>query len=76
VQCTEFGELQHAWREGLVKPGDLVELGQILSGERARRANDRQITIADLTGLGVQDVQITKAILAAQAAQAAQYQGH
>lgn len=68
AQCTDFGEVQHAWREGLVRSDDLVELGQILSGRTAGRTSDRQITIADLTGLGVQDLQITKAILSADAA--------
>jgi ornithine cyclodeaminase len=68
AQCTEFGELQHAWRAGLVRSEDLVELGRILAGTSAGRSDDGQITLADLTGLGVQDVQITKAILSAHAA--------
>ena len=68
AQCADFGEVQHACREKLIRPDDLLELGRILSARTTGRTDDRQITIADLTGLGVQDVQITKAILSAHAA--------
>ncbi len=57
----ERGEIANA-----IKDGDLfnniVELGNVLSEEQLGRANDRQITIADLTGVAVQDVQIATAV--------------
>jgi len=42
-----------------------VELGNIISGDAVGRTSDDQITIADLTGVAVQDIQITKAVFSA-----------
>jgi ornithine cyclodeaminase len=42
---------------------DVVELGDIISGKKTGRTSDSQITIADLTGVAVQDIQISKAVL-------------
>jgi ornithine cyclodeaminase len=42
---------------------NVVELGDIISGEKTGRTSDSQITIADLTGVAVQDIQISKAVL-------------
>ena len=36
---------------------------QIISGHKKGRSNDEQISVADLTGVAVQDIQIAKAIL-------------
>jgi ornithine cyclodeaminase len=63
AQCAEYGEAQHALRAGLLPRERLVELGQLLAGGGAARLDDRQITIADLTGLAIQDVQIAKSVL-------------
>jgi len=41
----------------------VVELGDIILGHKESRKNDNQITVADLTGVAVQDIQIAKAIL-------------
>ena len=42
---------------------DVVELGDIISGKTKGRTSDSQITITDLTGVAVQDIQISKAVL-------------
>ena len=42
---------------------DTLELGEIISGASKGRTDQEQITIADLTGVAVQDIQISKAIL-------------
>ena len=55
-QCGRLGELQHALAAGLVSAQQAVELGEIVSGSRTGRANDDELTICDLTGVGVQDV--------------------
>src|SRR5579859_6733843 len=39
-----------------------VELGAIIAGQAKGRGNDRQITIADLTGVAAQDIVIAEAI--------------
>ncbi len=61
-QCLTRGEIHHAINNGDVRENELVELGDLLSGreEWTRRSSD--ITIADLTGVAVQDIQIAKAV--------------
>ena len=41
---------------------ELVELGEIISGKVPGRTAEDQITVADLTGVAVQDIQIAKAV--------------
>ncbi|WP_199741531.1 Rossmann-fold NAD(P)-binding domain-containing protein [Legionella septentrionalis] len=62
AQCVERGNTAHAVRKKIIRAENLVELGQIISGESVGRTNDTQITIADLTGLAIQDLQIAKKI--------------
>jgi len=62
-QCAAFGELRHALDAGLVTRGDVhAELGEIAAGRKPGRTADRQITIADLTGVGFQDTAIASAV--------------
>jgi ornithine cyclodeaminase len=61
-QCIERGDIAHAVREGLIKENSLVELGHIISGNARGRTSQDQITVADLTGVAVQDIQIAKAV--------------
>ncbi|HSC29959.1 MAG TPA: hypothetical protein VLD67_21950 [Vicinamibacterales bacterium] len=61
-QCAAFGELQHALGAGLMTHGDIhAELGAIAAGRKPGRTSERQITIADLTGVGFQDTAIASA---------------
>ena len=62
-QCAAFGELTHALDAGVLAPESVVELGRIVAGARPGRASDRQITIADLTGVGFQDTAIASAAM-------------
>ncbi len=50
-QCARLGELQHA-----VAGIDSVELGEIAGGHAPGRVSEGQLTVCDLTGVGVQDV--------------------
>ncbi|MFC4023578.1 cyclodeaminase [Oceanobacillus longus] len=61
-QCFRLGELHHAIAQGIVTPMDprLIELGELTSGMKKCRRNDKQITICDLTGTGVQDTVIAR----------------
>ena len=61
-QSHERGEIHHALNDGL-PINRVVELGHIISGHKKGRSNDEQISVADLTGVAVQDIQIAKAIL-------------
>jgi ornithine cyclodeaminase len=63
AQCAEYGEVQHALRAGLIRREQLVELGQMLAGTLPGRQDQHQITLADLTGLAIQDVQIAKSVM-------------
>jgi ornithine cyclodeaminase len=65
VQCLERGEIHQALKTNAIKESDIVELGSIIAGDAEGRNSDEQITIADLTGVAVQDIQITKAIFEA-----------
>tara|TARA_R110002073_G_scaffold160182_1_gene315686 strand:+ start:727 stop:1680 length:954 start_codon:yes stop_codon:yes gene_type:complete len=64
-QCLGRGEIHHAIEAGLIAPKNLLELGHIVNGDSAGRQNDGQISICDLTGVAVQDIQIAKAVYAA-----------
>ncbi len=58
-QTREMGELQNAIAAGLV-PADtpFAELGEIIAGTVPGRPSDDAITLADLTGTGIQDTAI------------------
>lgn len=61
-QCRVRGEIFHALEARLLADGDAVELGNVISDPSLRRIDDSQITVADLTGVAVQDIQISKAV--------------
>jgi ornithine cyclodeaminase len=56
------GEVFKAVSAGAMTRDRLVELGRVIADERLRRASDDEITVADLTGVAVQDIQISKAV--------------
>ncbi|MBU4253515.1 MAG: ornithine cyclodeaminase family protein [Acidobacteria bacterium] len=56
------GEVYRAQQAGVLKEGRAIELGRVISDPSLRRRNDRQLTLADLTGVAVQDIQIAKAV--------------
>ncbi|MGN4444774.1 ornithine cyclodeaminase family protein [Bacillus cereus group sp. MYBK79-1] len=57
----ETGDLQVPIQEGLFKASDIyAELGQIISGERAGRENDEEITVFKSVGLAVVDIIVAK----------------
>ncbi|MBY5543945.1 ectoine utilization protein EutC [Rhizobium leguminosarum] len=58
-QTRRLGELHHAIDAGLVASDAVFgELGQIVAGRTPGRMRNDQITIADLTGTGIQDTAI------------------
>jgi ornithine cyclodeaminase len=60
-QCARLGELQHAPEQA----GRAVELGAVCAGVTAGRTGEGQLTVCDLTGVGVQDVAAANAVMAA-----------
>ena len=61
-QCLERGEIHKAIESGHITQDDLVELGDVIAGRAAGRTSDDQITVADLTGVAVQDIKIATAV--------------
>lgn len=59
-QCLTLGELQHAPEQA----HRAVELGAICAGEASGRTDPGQLTVCDLTGLGVQDVAAANVVMA------------
>ncbi|MER9057140.1 cyclodeaminase [Mesorhizobium sp. M0174] len=58
-QTRRLGELHHAIAAGVMgADAEITELGHIIAGEGHGRRSDSDITIADLTGTGVQDTAI------------------
>ena len=62
--CSINGELHHALKAGLMTPGDVyAELGEVAAGFKPGRTSDAEITVADLTGLGVQDTAVANEVM-------------
>ena len=58
-QCMERGEIHHAIKKGLISKDKILELGNVIASNKGRESEE-QITVADLTGVAVQDLQIAK----------------
>jgi ornithine cyclodeaminase/alanine dehydrogenase-like protein (mu-crystallin family) len=67
AQCIDHGEVAIPAEAGLLSPDRYRTLGKILSGQQAGRSAPSQVTIADLTGLGSQDIAIARTALDAYA---------
>ena len=63
AQCVDHGELSHAVAAGHLSPEAIGEIGELLMGRCAGRRSADDITVADLTGLAVQDIAIARMVL-------------
>ncbi len=61
-QCLLRGKIHHAIKAGVLDKARIVELGNVITHPSLRRSSETQITMADLTGVAVQDIQIAKAM--------------
>ncbi|MEM1110834.1 MAG: ornithine cyclodeaminase family protein [Pseudomonadota bacterium] len=61
-QSLERGEVYQAVASGSIDRDSVVELGKLLIGEERGRRDDAQVTVADLTGVATQDIEISKAV--------------
>jgi len=64
-QCKTRGEIFQAVSAGFLQDKNFLELGNVISGNAAGRTSSDQITVADLTGVAVQDIQIAVAVFKA-----------
>ena len=62
-QAARIGELHHAISSGLRSEGDAVTLGEVLAGAAPGRERAEDVTVADLTGVGVQDAAIASLVV-------------
>jgi ornithine cyclodeaminase len=62
AQCLHRGEIHQAIEAGAISQDKVVELGHVIAGEAEGRASESQITVADLTGVAVQDMAIAAAV--------------
>jgi ornithine cyclodeaminase len=63
-QCLRLGEIHHAVAAGLMRAEDVhAELGEVAAGLKPGRTSDEQVTIADLTGVGVQDAALADLVV-------------
>ena len=56
------GEVFKAVGAGVIGRDNLVELGRVIADPGSRRPSEEAVTVADLTGVAVQDIQISKAV--------------
>jgi ornithine cyclodeaminase len=61
-QCVDHGECFHAVKENSIEEGSILELGNVISNPKLGRNDEEQITVADLTGVAIQDIQIAKMV--------------
>ncbi len=64
-QCLVRGEIYQAIKTGRIAQEDILELGDVIAGHVDGRTSEEQITVADLTGVAVQDIKIAEAVFEA-----------
>jgi ornithine cyclodeaminase len=62
TQCVDHGECFHAVKNGMIEEESILELGNVIRNPEIGRSSDDQITVADLTGVAIQDIQIAKMV--------------
>lgn len=63
AQAVSSGDIHHAIAAGQLRAADIhAELGQIAAGLRPGREHPDEITVADLTGLGVEDAALANLV--------------
>jgi len=61
-QCIELGDVSYAVKRGVIEKERLIELGEVIMNSSLGRTSDAEITLADLTGVAIQDLQIAAII--------------
>jgi ornithine cyclodeaminase/alanine dehydrogenase-like protein (mu-crystallin family) len=66
TQAAQYGNLHHAIEAGVMTRRQVTgELGDLAAGRLAGRERAEEVTIADLTGVGVQDAAIAETVVEA-----------
>ena len=64
-QCVEYGDSSYAIKQGLIAANNLIEIGDIAQNPGLGHRSESDITIADLTGVAIQDIQAAKLAVSA-----------
>lgn len=63
-QCLRLGEIHHAVEAGALRKEDVYgELGELAAGLKKGRTSKAEVTVADLTGVGVQDAAVANRVV-------------
>lgn len=62
-QCSSYGELSFALKNGLINENKAIEIGKALEEKRYLRSDENQLTVADLTGIAASDLKIAQMTL-------------
>jgi ornithine cyclodeaminase len=63
AQCLQYGDSAAAVAQGFITAKDLIELGEVIEHAELGRRTQHDISIADLTGVAVQDMAIAELAL-------------
>ena len=63
AQSVTLGEAQHAVGAGLKPRDEIFELGAVINGTHKGRTSDKEITLFDGTGVGLQDLAVAASIV-------------
>ena len=58
-----IGEAQHAIAERLIAESDVTQIGAVINGTHEGRTSEEEITLFDGTGVGLQDLAVSAAIV-------------
>lgn len=58
AQSVSLGEAQHAIGAGLIKADQITPIGAVINGAHPGRTDDKEITLFDGTGVGLQDLAV------------------
>jgi ornithine cyclodeaminase/alanine dehydrogenase-like protein (mu-crystallin family) len=60
-QAVSLGECQHAIAQGLIDRAAVTPIGAVINGDHPGRRSEREITLFDGTGVGLQDLAVASA---------------
>ncbi|GAB5448381.1 iminosuccinate reductase BhcD [Gymnodinialimonas sp.] len=63
AQSTSIGEAQHAVADGTLDPAAITQIGAVINGTHKGRSSAEEITLFDGTGVGLQDLAVSEAIV-------------
>jgi alanine dehydrogenase len=63
AQSVSIGEAQHAIAERLIAVSDVTQIGAVINGTHEGRTSEEEITLFDGTGVGLQDLAVSAAIV-------------